>query len=49
MCMKKYSPPEMLPYLPHDREAAMRLISQERFDMMISGRNKNKDSRRSEK
>ena len=46
MCMPKYNPPELLPYLPHDRENALRLAAQERFDMMMAGQRRNKTDRR---
>ncbi len=46
MCMTKYNPPEMLPYLPHDRENALRLIAQERFELITNGQRKNKHHRR---
>lgn len=49
MCMKKYSPPEMLRYSSYDRESALRLAAQERFDMMVNGCRKNKHERRSSK
>lgn len=49
MCIKKYTPPEMLPYSSFDRETALRLAAQERFDMMVSERRKNKNERRSAK
>lgn len=47
MCVKRYSPPEMLPYVLHDRENALRLAAQERFEMMLEGRRKNNSQRRS--
>lgn len=53
MCSKKYNPPEMLPYGNLDRENALRLAAQERWDMMLSGRrshfNGHKKERRSAK
>lgn len=52
MCSKKYNPPEMLPYSTFDRENALRLAAQERWDMMLSGRshiNGHKKDRRSAK
>lgn len=47
MCVKRYSPPEMFPYVPHDLENALRLAAQERFEMMLEGRRKNNSQRRS--
>lgn len=40
MCIKRFDPPEMLPYVAQDRESALRLIAQERFEMMVRHRNK---------
>lgn len=47
MCIPKYSPPYMLPYVPHDRENALRLAAQERFEIVIRGQHRNKNHRRS--
>lgn len=44
--MSKYNPPEMLPYVSHDRENALRLAAQERFEMMTGSRRKNRNQRR---
>ena len=46
MSKKKYSPPEMLPYASRDRESALRLAAQERFEMMTGGQRRNKTDRR---
>ncbi|MCI9224596.1 MAG: hypothetical protein HFE91_03915 [Acutalibacter sp.] len=46
MCMNKYIPTEMYPYGSYDRETALRLAAQERFDMMVEKCLKNKTERR---
>ena len=46
MCIDKYSPPEMLPYVSHDRENALRLAAQERFEMMTGSQRKNRNQRK---
>lgn len=46
MCMNKYIPPEMYPYSSYDRETALRLAAQERWDMMVRKCRKNKTERR---
>lgn len=47
MCVKKYTPPEMLPYSGFDRESALRLAAQERWDRMVSHARDNNKERRS--
>lgn len=47
MCKKDYDPPEMLPYSSFDRESALRLAAQERWDRMVSGRRDDNKERRS--
>lgn len=49
MCKERYRPPEMLRYSSYDRDSALRLAAQERFDMMMNGARKNKHERRSSK
>lgn len=49
MCIKRYEPTEMLPYGSFDRETALRLAAQERFEMMMSRNHRNENGRRSAK
>jgi len=46
MCRKNYALPDMLPYSTLDRENALRLAAEERWDRMLHSNRKNKKNER---